>query len=679
MTPRRSPALLFLLALALAASVQPIPADGGRENPADEPPEAWRLLRGPGRAELLARILSDLDRLSEQESAFSPRSARSREERTDELSISPWPYRESGRPRVWTIRPDGTGDAPTIQAGIDSAAPGDTVLLEPGIFHGEGNRDIRFRGKALVVRGGDAPELHVIDCKGTPEDPHRGFVLDQGEGPGSVLSTLTVTGGHSTDHGGGILCRNGSFPTLENLIVRENHADACGGGMFCYDASAEIVGCVFRANTSRWGGGIYGTRAFLDVRDALFAENVAGHQDFDWGGAIGCDSSDYLKLERVRFEANAAPIGGAVSAYLTPLLATDCAFVGNTAGLLCGALYNFPVVATYPMVLRDSEFSENTAILAAGAAAFMGACDTVAGCSFTRNEANWGGAVFLGGGDTQVRACSFTNNRARRSGGVFSIYGSAFLDLCTMAGNTAVDSGGVVQTEYAEPLRFDRCTMAFNGAPHGGAISMPSGISASVFLSHSIVAFSDSGEAVLFDGVGGSAVLSCCDLYGNEGGDWVGFIATQAEIDGNSSADPLFCDEETNDFTLDAESPCLDAPGCGLVGAWGWGCGVAVGVAAEGGALASSTFLAPNAPNPLNPSTTIRFGLGEPGPVSLAIHDPAGRLVRILLAEDRRDAGEHSVIWDGRDASGREAASGIYMVRMTTGPFSATRKVLVLK
>ncbi|MBM3319979.1 MAG: hypothetical protein FJY73_04815 [Candidatus Eisenbacteria bacterium] len=678
MRTRRFPAIPFLITLALAALGHSIPAHGGTENRADEPPEAWRLLRGPGRAELLDRILSDLDRLSEHESAFSPRSARSREERTDELSIGPWPYRESGRPRVWTIRPDGTGDAPTIQAGVDSAAPGDTVLLEPGIFHGEGNRDIRFRGKALVVRGRDAPELHVIDCKGTQEDPHRGFVLDQGEGPGSVLSTLTVTGGHSTDHGGGILCRNGSFPTLENLIVRENRADAWGGGMFCYDASAEIVGCVFRGNTSRWGGGIYGRRAFLEVRDALFAENVAGHQDFDWGGAIGCDSSDYLKLERVRFESNRAPVGGAVSAYDTPLLAVDCAFIGNEADLLCGALYSFPIAPGDPVVLRNCDFSENTAILAAGAASSLGGCDTIAECSFTGNEANWAGAVFLGG-DTHVRACSFTNNRARRSGGAFSIYGRAFLDTCTMAGNTAADSGGVVQTEYADPIRFERCTIAFNGAPHGGAVSVPSGVSSSVILSRSIVAFSDSGEAVLCDGTGGTAVLSCCDLYGNEGGDWVGFIAPQAEISGNFSADPLFCGGETNDFTLDAESPCLDAAGCGLVGAWGLGCGGSVGVAAEDGAPASSTFLAPNAPNPLNPFTTIRFGLKEPGAVLLALHDPAGRRVRILCNGERRDAGEHSVTWDGRDATGRAVASGVYLVRMETQGFSAARKILILR
>jgi flagellar hook assembly protein FlgD len=71
--------------------------------------------------------------------------------------------------------------------------------------------------------------------------------------------------------------------------------------------------------------------------------------------------------------------------------------------------------------------------------------------------------------------------------------------------------------------------------------------------------------------------------------------------------------------------------------------------------------------------------LERPAPISLAIHDTAGRRVAILVADENRPAGEHSVVWDGRDASGREVASGIYLVRMKTEAFSATVKVLVLK
>jgi hypothetical protein len=72
--------------------------------------------------------------------------------------------------------------------------------------------------------------------------------------------------------------------------------------------------------------------------------------------------------------------------------------------------------------------------------------------------------------------------------------------------------------------------------------------------------------------------LTCCDIYGNSGGDWVGCIASQNGVNGNISADPLFCHTPTGDFSVEACSPCL--PGhhpyhydcSGIIGALGAGC-----------------------------------------------------------------------------------------------------------
>jgi len=72
--------------------------------------------------------------------------------------------------------------------------------------------------------------------------------------------------------------------------------------------------------------------------------------------------------------------------------------------------------------------------------------------------------------------------------------------------------------------------------------------------------------------------LMCCDLYGNVGGDWTGYIADQLGLDGNFSADPLFCDTASGDLTLEECSPCLpgshpDGYSCGgVIGAFGAGC-----------------------------------------------------------------------------------------------------------
>jgi hypothetical protein len=94
-----------------------------------------------------------------------------------------------------------------------------------------------------------------------------------------------------------------------------------------------------------------------------------------------------------------------------------------------------------------------------------------------------------------------------------------------------------------------------------------------VTADRTIVAFGTTGEAVRCDGTT-TVALSCCDVFGNEGGDWVGSISDQYGINGNISADPLFCNPGIGDFTLHANSPCApdSNPDCGLIGAWPVGC-----------------------------------------------------------------------------------------------------------
>ena len=82
------------------------------------------------------------------------------------------------------------------------------------------------------------------------------------------------------------------------------------------------------------------------------------------------------------------------------------------------------------------------------------------------------------------------------------------------------------------------------------------------------------------------------------------------------------------------------------------------------GAVVGPARLLANAPNPFNPSTKLRFVLDRAGEVALNVYDVSGRLVRAFPAA-AYEAGEHSVTWDGRDASGRSVASGVYQVRLS--------------
>lgn len=83
-------------------------------------------------------------------------------------------------------------------------------------------------------------------------------------------------------------------------------------------------------------------------------------------------------------------------------------------------------------------------------------------------------------------------------------------------------------------------------------------------------------EQVTCSGPGGTALLSCCDVFGNEYGDWIGCIAGQNGIYGNIGKDPLFCHSAnpSERYSLHSDSPCAPEsnPDCGGIGALGVGC-----------------------------------------------------------------------------------------------------------
>ncbi len=87
-----------------------------------------------------------------------------------------------------------------------------------------------------------------------------------------------------------------------------------------------------------------------------------------------------------------------------------------------------------------------------------------------------------------------------------------------------------------------------------------------------------------------------------------------------------------------------------------------------------------NYPNPFNPQTVIRFTLSQPAFVNLEVYNLLGQRVK-TLAEGFRQAGVHSVDWDGRDDNNRETASGVYLCRLVVdgGRFVQARKVALIR
>ncbi len=163
---------------------------------------------------------------------------------------------------TWTVAPDGSGDYPTIQAAVQAAQAGDLILLEDGLFRGPGNRDVSFLSKEITVRSrsGD-PGRCAIDCEGSAEEPHRGFLTGGGETSETVLEAVTITRACHV-WGGGFLCN--APMTVRNCVFRNNTSPGSEGGGVCVGAGALFDHCNFTENQAVNGGGAM-SMAFGDV------------------------------------------------------------------------------------------------------------------------------------------------------------------------------------------------------------------------------------------------------------------------------------------------------------------------------------------------------------------------------------------------------------------------------
>jgi predicted GH43/DUF377 family glycosyl hydrolase len=85
-----------------------------------------------------------------------------------------------------------------------------------------------------------------------------------------------------------------------------------------------------------------------------------------------------------------------------------------------------------------------------------------------------------------------------------------------------------------------------------------------------------------------------------------------------------------------------------------------------------------NYPNPFNPQTIIPYDVARASAVRLSLYALTGQRIRTLV-EGEPFPGSYSVVWDGKDAAGRDVASGVYFVRMQVGNFVEARKMVVVR
>jgi hypothetical protein len=112
-----------------------------------------------------------------------------------------------------------------------------------------------------------------------------------------------------------------------------------------------------------------------------------------------------------------------------------------------------------------------------------------------------------------------------------------------------------------------------------------------------------------------------------------------------------------------------------------WQADYQVGIAEKQGPVfpkAPVTRLEAVAPNPFRGLTQVRYSLAAEGPVSIAVHDLAGRAVRTLVTGPRK-AGRYTAVWNGHDDAGRKLANGVYFCRFRVGDHREVTKLLLTR
>lgn len=309
---------------------------------------------------------------------------------------------------TWRVRPDGTGDASTIQAAVDRASARDTILLAAGVYEGAGNRDVAPAGKNLVIRSAHGPDSTFVDCGGGSGEIHWGFEYSGGEDSTSVLEGLTIRHASLT----GVRCVSSS-PVIRGCVVEGCTAasGARGGGFYLDKSSAKILRCTITANTvDTNGGGIFCNGSKARIVGCTVTDNVAAQS----GGGISVQTSSNVDI-----------IG--------------CTVAANLASAASG-----------------------------GGIYIISARARIDSCTVYSNTGTFGGGLFNGTNATcSLKHSTLSSNTARTGGGGAYSASNLTMENCTIVGNSAASYGAGIESFYGDRNPISRTIVAFNLVKEG--------------------------------------------------------------------------------------------------------------------------------------------------------------------------------------------------------------------
>lgn len=368
---------------------------------------------------------------------------------------------------------------------------------------------------------------------------------------------------------------------------------------------------------------------------------------------------------------------GNASATLRRCVITRCSADDASGGALAAGAY----AANPTVMFEDCAFIENFFAqrgTGAGLFAWGNSNVTATRCRFLGNRAP---GVSAGGSGGGVRAqdsrltlidCDVIGNMADIGAGI-STGQLCIVDFrnCLVAGNSMNTASGSsqaagIQFGYDTDGAVESCTIVGNRASFRGAgisVANDCNLTISKTIIHGNCIGTGQGESV-YSLADGFVDFVCSDV------DPATVIGGTVTYTSSLAVDPQFCDPEPcanaptpeGAYTLNAGSPLVDAPGCGLIGRFTAGCGAA-GIAPGPGA--SQGLRLRCGPNPFREAASVHYSIPEAGRVEIELFDAGGRLVA-HFDEGLRAPGSYAWTWRGLTREGSRAPAGVYFVRVSS-------------
>jgi hypothetical protein len=350
-----------------------------------------------------------------------------------------------------------------------------SILQNTSILSGDFNGDDAFEysGDTLNIVNNAENAYHVVVSVAQDPDPINnytrldGFTITGGNANDAALTSITVDGYNIFRYaGGGIINRNSSAPTMQNLVVTGNYAIYGGGAYNRYMSNVAYIDVLFDKNVGQFGGGVTN----WNTCSPIFTNVVISNNRADAGGGVynlNNSNPGFTGVEIINNFASLASGGGVFSNNSSPVFNTTL-IEGNHATISGGGLY---CTTNAMAVITNSDITQNTAPTGGGIFASGTSNLGLSNVEISGNEATEGngGGYYNYNSAPQLNAVNITNNSATGFGGGMANWDGAVATVSggEFNGNTASAGAGVFNFNESNGV-FTHVTFTGNQAEGNG-------------------------------------------------------------------------------------------------------------------------------------------------------------------------------------------------------------------